>query len=138
MINYANRISKPEFAGFMLASEGTKLAARPMAPATPRRAEPSGLGYRRSLRRSTVALSIKACAILLSSTLFIAVAAAQTPYRPVVNGRQLQPTQQQLESVNDKNLVEWDRWNSRVAPEVDRLYGEIMRAAKPHEYKSSL
>jgi hypothetical protein len=128
MINHANRISKTEFAGFMLAGERTKSAARPTARATPRRAEPPGFGHRRSLRRSAVALSIKTCAIWLSSTLFIGVAAAQVPHGPIVNDRQLQPMQEQLESTNDKNLVEWDRWNDRVAPEVDRLYGETMRA----------
>jgi hypothetical protein len=136
MINHANRISKTEFAGFMLAGERTKSAARPTAWATPRRAEPPGLGYRRSLRRKAVALSIKACAVSLSSMLFITVAAAQTPHGPIVNGLHLQPTQEQPESTNDKNTVEWNRWNkhwirwnNRVAPEIHRLYEEIMRAA---------
>jgi hypothetical protein len=56
------------------------------------------------------------------------VAAAQTPHGPIVNGRQLQPTQAQLESTKDQNVVEWNRWNGRVQPDVDRLYDEIMRA----------
>jgi hypothetical protein len=65
--------------------------------------------------------SITMCVLLLSSMLFIGAAAAQTPYGPTVNGRQLQPTQQQLES-------KWNRWNDRDQPEVDRLYNVIMRA----------
>jgi hypothetical protein len=124
----ANRIYKTEFAGFMIADERTKSAERPTGQSAARRAELPDLGYRRSSRRSAAALSIKACAILLSSMLFITVAAAQTPYGTIVNG-QLQPRQAQLESTDDKNAVEWDRWNSRVAPEVDHLYSEIMRAA---------
>ena len=85
--------------------------------------------------RSAVKPRFRACAILLSSTLFIGAAAAQTPYGPVVNGRQLQPTQEQLERTNDKNVVvpnswetHWMRWNNRVAPEMHRLDEEIMRA----------
>jgi hypothetical protein len=54
--------------------------------------------------------SIRICALLLSSMLFIGAAAAQTPCGPTVKGRQLQPTQQQLEST-------WNRWNNRDQPE---------------------
>jgi hypothetical protein len=131
MINHTNRIS--EFAGPMLAGTPMKSAERSTAQTVTRRTELSGLGYRRSLRRSTVALSIKACAILLSSTLFIGAAAAQTPYGAFANG-QLQLTRAQFESTDNKNLVEWDRWNSRVAPEVARLYSKIMRAATKQSY----
>jgi hypothetical protein len=38
---------------------------------------------------------VRTCLLLLSA-LFIGVAAAQTPTWPIVNGRQLQPTQQQV------------------------------------------
>lgn len=86
-----------------------------------------------SFLRSVVALSLKASALSLSSMLFICAAGAQTPHGPIVNGLQLQPTQQQLESTQDKNAVEWNRWNDRVGPEVDRLYDEITRAATPRE-----
>lgn len=88
---------------------------------------------RGSFLRSVAALSFKASALSLSSMLFIGAAAAQTPHGPIVDGRQLQPTQQQLESTEDKNAVEWNRWNSRVGPEIDGLYDEIMRAATPRE-----
>jgi hypothetical protein len=81
-----------EFAGFILANERMKSAERPTNGRAPRPATPSGLDYRGSLHRSALALSIKACALWLSSVLFIGVAAAQTPYEPIVNGRQLQPT----------------------------------------------
>jgi hypothetical protein len=47
-------------------------------------------------------------------------------------------TQEQLESTNDKSTVAWNRWTSRVAPEVDRLYGAIMRAVTPCEPQASL
>jgi len=137
MINHTNRIPKTEFAGFMLVGERTKSAA--MAQATPRRAEPPGFGYRRWLRRST-ALSIKVCAVSLSSMLFITVAVAQKPHGSTVNGRLLQPMQEQLESTND-NTVEWNRWNkhwigwnNRVAPEIRRLNDEVMRAATKQGY----
>ena len=92
---------------------------------------PGDLSPSRLLRRSGVALSIKASAILLSSTLFMGIAAAQTPYGTFADSRQLQPTQAQLESTNDKNVVGWNRSNSHVQPELDRLYDEIMRAATP-------
>jgi hypothetical protein len=69
---------------------------------------------------------IVAAAVLLTG-ITSDVAAAQTPHWPIVNGRQLQPTQAQLESTHD---VQWNRWNSRVQPEVDRLYDEIMRATQ--------
>jgi hypothetical protein len=122
MINHTSRVS--EFAGPMLA--GTPMKSAETAQTVTHRTELSGLGCH-SFRRSTVALSIKACAILLSSTMFIGAAAAQTPCGAIAHG-QLQLTRAQFESTDDKNLVEWNRWNSRVAPEVARLYSEIMRA----------
>jgi hypothetical protein len=73
----------------------------------------------------------KGCALSASLILLIRAAAAQMPSGPIVNGRQPQPTVQQLESAKDKYVVEWERWNSRVQPDVDRLYNEIMRAATP-------
>lgn len=80
--------------------------------------------------RGIVGLGLKASALLLASMLFIAVAAAQTPNKPIVDGRQQQPTQQQLESTGDRNAVEWERWNRRVAPELDHLNDEILRATQ--------
>jgi hypothetical protein len=81
-----------------------------------------------SFLRSVVALSSKISALSLSAMLLIGVAGAQTPHGPIVNGHQLQPTPPQLESPQEQNAVEWNRWNSRVQPDVDRLYDEIMRA----------
>jgi hypothetical protein len=66
---------------------------------------------------------IVAAAVLLAIT--NGVAAAQMSHGPIVDGRQSQPTQAQLESTHD---VQWNRWNNRVQPDVDRLYDEIMRA----------
>jgi hypothetical protein len=80
-------INHSEFAGLILADERMKSVERPTDERAPCRAEPPGLGYRHSLRRRAVGLSIKACAILMSSTLFMGVAAAQTAYRPIVDGR---------------------------------------------------
>jgi hypothetical protein len=66
---------------------------------------------------------IVAAAVLTSIT---GVAVVQTPRNwPIDNGRQFQPTQGQLESTHD---AQWNRWNGRVAPELDRLNDEIMRA----------
>jgi hypothetical protein len=83
----------------------------------------------RSSKAELVGLTaLKASALFLSLTLFVGVAAAQPPSWPIVDGRQLQPTQQQLESTSDRNATEWTRWNNRVQPDVDRLYDEIMHA----------
>lgn len=68
---------------------------------------------------------LRACLLLLSSALFIGGAAAQSSTGPIVNGRHLQPTQQQIDSRKD-NVPQWDR---RVQSQVDSLYDEIMRAA---------
>ena len=93
-------------------------------PKTVPRAESRSLRIdgRGSLLEGAAGLTPKICAFLLCAMLFVGAAAAQTPYRPAVHARQLQPTQQQLEN-------QWDRWNNQVAPEVDRLYRQIMRAA---------
>jgi hypothetical protein len=85
-------------------------------------------GERRGALSRSMALSLKASALFLSLTLFVGVATAQTRAWPIVNGRELQPTQQQLGNTADKNAAEWDRWNNRVQPDVDRLYNEIMHA----------
>jgi hypothetical protein len=69
------------------------------------------MDYRGSLRRRAVALSTTACAISLASMIFTAVGVAQTPQGPIVGGRQLQPTQQQLQGTKDQNTVKSDRWN---------------------------
>jgi hypothetical protein len=67
---------------------------------------------------------IVAAAVLLASITGVAV--AQTPHNwPIVDGRQLQPTQGQLESTHD---AQWNRWNDRVAPQLDHLNDEIMHA----------
>jgi hypothetical protein len=78
-----------------------------------------------SFLRRVVTLSFKISALSLSAMLLIGVARAQTSHGQIVN---LQPTQAQLESTKDQNVVEWNRWNGRVQPDVDRLYDEIMRA----------
>jgi len=46
---------------------------------------------------------IKTSVLSLSLALFIGVAAAQVPYWPIVQGRHLQPTQQQVDNrVDDR------------------------------------
>jgi hypothetical protein len=60
----------------------------------------------------------------LSWALPIGPAVAQPPTWPIVNGHQLQPTRQQLDTRNADRSREWNR---RVQPEVDRLYEELMR-----------
>ena len=70
---------------------------------------------------------IKAFLLSLSLALFIGGAAAQTPSGPIVNGRQLQPTQQQVDSRGDDRARQWSRG---VQSEIDRLYDEIMRGSR--------
>jgi hypothetical protein len=62
----------------------------------------------------------------LSLALFIGVAAAQPPSWLIVKGRQLQPTQQQVDSREDDRARQWSRG---VQSEPIRLYDEIMRAS---------
>jgi hypothetical protein len=71
---------------------------------------------------------IKACLLSLSFALLIGSAAAQTRPRPIVNGRQPQPTEQQLENREGHRVRERD---VRVQSDIDRLYDEITRAATP-------
>ena len=71
---------------------------------------------------------IKTCVLSLSSALLIGVAVAQTPSWPIVDGRQLQPTQQQVDTKEDSRAHQRPRG---VQPDVDRLYDEILRAATP-------
>jgi hypothetical protein len=66
---------------------------------------------------------IKTSVLSLSLALFIGVAAAQAPSWPIVNGRHLQPTQQQVDSRIDDRARQWSR---DVQSEIDRLYDEIM------------
>ena len=62
----------------------------------------------------------------LSLALLIGVAAAQSPSWPIVQGRQLQPTQQQIDALDDRA-----RQRTRgVQSEIDRLYDEIMRGPR--------
>jgi hypothetical protein len=95
-----------------------------------RRAEQSGLDYRGLARQSAVAWVINAFALSLSSMLFIGVAAAQSSYGPIVDGRRPQPTPQQIESKHDKDISAWQRWHERVKPDVIRLYDEITRGPR--------
>ncbi len=73
---------------------------------------------------------IKAYLLSLPLVLFIGVAAAQLPSWPIVDGRQLQPTQQQVDGKVDNRARQWNR---DVQPQIDRLYDEIMRASTPRE-----
>ena len=63
----------------------------------------------------------------LSLALLIGVAAAQSPSWPIVQGRQLQPTQQQIDSRLDDRARQRTRG---VQSEIDRLYDEIMRGPR--------
>ena len=67
---------------------------------------------------------IKTSVLSLSLALFIGVAAAQAPSWPVVKGRHLQPTQQQVDSKGDDTVRQWSRG---VQLGSDHLYDEIMR-----------
>jgi hypothetical protein len=57
--------------------------------------------------------------------LTLGIAAAQTPSGPIINGRHLQPTQQQVDDREDYGVRQRDR---AVQSEIDHLYSEIMRA----------
>jgi hypothetical protein len=70
----------------------------------------------------------RTCLLLLSTAFLIAGAAAQTSSWPIVNGRQPQPTQEQVDRRENNKTREW---NHGVQPELDRLYDEIMGAPKP-------
>jgi len=69
---------------------------------------------------------IKACLLSSSFALFIGNAAAQTRPWPIINGRQPQPTEQQVESKGGYGARQRD---VRVQSDIDRLYDEIMRGA---------
>jgi hypothetical protein len=69
---------------------------------------------------------IKAYLLSLSLALFIGVAAAQTPSGPIVDGRQLQPTQQQVDRKQDNRARQRNR---DVQSQIDRLYDEILRGS---------
>jgi hypothetical protein len=71
---------------------------------------------------------VKTCLLSLPFALLIGTAAAQTGPWPIVNGRQPQATELQVESKQANKARERD---VPVQPEIDRLYDEIMRAAKP-------
>jgi hypothetical protein len=70
---------------------------------------------------------IKTSVLSLSLALFIGGAAAQAPSWPIVQGRHLQPTQQQVDSRIDDRARHWSRG---VQSELDRLYDEIMRGPR--------
>ena len=63
----------------------------------------------------------------LSFALSIGVAAAQAPSWPIVKGRHLQPTQQQVDSKGDERAHQCSR---SVQSATDRLYDEIMRGPR--------
>jgi hypothetical protein len=107
MTNDTDRITQTQVAGSTLGGKRLNSAQRPA--------------------RGRVRL-LGAGALSLMSVLFIGLAMAQEPYGPIADGRQLQPTQQQLETRRDPG---WDRWNRQSQSDVDRLYGDIMRAATP-------
>jgi hypothetical protein len=73
-----------------------------------------------------LAMISRVCLLSLSSTLFITVAAAQTPSWPIVDGRHLQPTQQQVDSREHGHA---GQRNVDLQSDVDRLYDEITRRA---------
>ena len=66
------------------------------------------------------------CLLFLSLALTPGITTAQTPSGPIVNGRHLQPTQQQVDNREDYGVRQRDR---AVQSEIDHLYDEIMRAA---------
>ena len=70
---------------------------------------------------------IKTSVLSLSLALFIGLAAAQAQSWPIVQGRHLQPTQQQVDSRVDDRAHQWSR---DVQSEIDRLYDEIMRGPR--------
>ena len=71
-----------------------------------------------------MAMTILGSLLWLLSMFFIGTAAAQAPSWPIVNGRQLQPTQRQIDSTRSDKARQWDR---EVQPEIDRLYEELTR-----------
>ena len=71
-----------------------------------------------------MSMTIRATVLSLSSALFIGAAMAQTPSWPIVNGHELQPTQQEIYSRSGDRARAWDR---RVQPEIDRIYQELTR-----------
>lgn len=73
---------------------------------------------------SIATVAAATCLLSLSSALSMGAAVAQTPTWPIVNGRQLQATQQQIDTRNADRTREWNR---RVQSDVDRLYDELMR-----------
>ena len=70
---------------------------------------------------------IKTSVLWLSLSLSIGIAAAQAPSWPIVKGRHLQPTQEQVDSKGDERARQWSRG---VQSEIDRLYDEIMRGPR--------
>ena len=60
-------------------------------------------------------------------SLFVGAAAVQTRSWPIVDGRQPQPTQQQVDSRVDDRARQRSRG---VQSEIDRLYDEIMRGPR--------
>ena len=86
------------------------------------RADSAGVSLFRRARQWIFKTSL----LSLSLALFIGAAAAQPPSWPIVNGRQLQPTQQQIDSREDNAARQRNR---AVQSEVDRLYLEIIGAS---------
>jgi hypothetical protein len=80
----------------------------------------------RPLCSGVLAMIIKTYLLSLPFALLIGAAAAQTPSWPIVNGRQLQPTQQQIDSKKSDKARQWDR---DVQPDIDRLYEKLTNEA---------
>ena len=70
---------------------------------------------------------IKRSVLSLSLALFIGVTAPQAQSWSIVQGRHLQPTQQQVDSRLDDRSRQQSR-GVRAQSEIDRLYDEIMHA----------
>jgi hypothetical protein len=73
-------------------------------------------------------ITMKSLLALSAALAFAGAAAAQPLPGPIVGGRQLQPTQQEIDNREGHAARQWDR---RVQSEIDRLYGEIMRTSAP-------
>jgi hypothetical protein len=73
---------------------------------------------------------IKTYLLSLSFALLIGAAAAQTPSWPIVNGRHLQPTQQQIES--RENIIARQR-DRDAQSEVGRLFDALTRDPSPRK-----
>jgi hypothetical protein len=79
-------------------------------------------------------MTINALLLSLPFALGIGVAAAQTSSWPIVDGRQRQPTQQQIDR---RESIDARQPGRDVQSDIDSLYDEIMRASAPTGASSS-